>query len=103
MYAIVQACGRQYKVEPGMVLEMDRLAAEPGSKVTLDQVLLVRDDQGLAVGVPVVPNARVAVEVLEHFRGDKIVVFKMRRRKRYRRTQGHRQELTRVKVTEIAR
>lgn len=103
MYAIVQTCGRQYKVEPGTVLELDRMEAEPGSVVNLDNVLLVRDDSGLAIGKPVVAGAKVALEVLEHLRGEKITVFKMKRRKRYRRTQGHRQELTRVKVTGITR
>jgi large subunit ribosomal protein L21 len=86
-----------------MVMEVDRLEAEPGAVVTLDQVLLMRDDNGLAVGAPVVAGATVAIEVVEHLRGEKITVFKMKRRKRYRRTQGHRQELTRVKVTAISR
>lgn len=102
MYAIIQTGGRQFRVEPGMEVELDRLEAAPGTVVTLpESVLLLSDDQGVRVGVPVIAGAAVALEVLEHLRGDKLVVFKMKRRKRYRRKQGHRQELTKVRVKEI--
>jgi len=102
MYAIIMACGRQYRVETGMVLDLDRMTAEPGTVVPLnDQVLLYSDDAGTKIGTPVVAGSTVELEVLEHRRGTKIVVFKMKRRKRYRRKQGHRQELTRVRVKSI--
>ena len=102
MYAIIQTGGRQFRVEPGMEVELDRLEAAPGTVVTLPQsVLLLSNEQGVTVGAPVVAGAAVEIEVLEHFRGDKIVVFKMKRRKRYRRKQGHRQELTKVRIKEI--
>ncbi len=103
MYAIIQAGGKQLRVEPGTVLDIERLDAAPGSVVTLqDQVLLVRDDAGVKIGKPALAGAKVELEVVKHLRGAKILVFKMKRRKRYRRTHGHRQELTRVKVKEIS-
>lgn len=103
MYAIILAGGKQVRVEQGTVLDVDRLDAAPGSVVTLnDKVLLVSDAGGVKVGKPVLAGTKVELEVVSHLRGDKIVVFKMKRRKRYRRTHGHRQELTRVKVKEIS-
>ena len=102
MYAIIRTCGRQYRIEPDAVLELDRLPGEPGDIVSLDDgVLLVNTGDELKVGTPVVEGAGVDLEILEHFRGRKLVVFKMKRRKSYRRKHGHRQELTRVAVKEI--
>ena len=102
MYAIIRACGKQYRVEPGAVLDLDRLTGEPGQTVVLDDaVLLVNQDGAVTVGSPTVPGAKVSLEIADHLRGDKIVVFKMKRRKRYRRKHGHRQELTRVTVKDI--
>jgi len=102
MYAIIRACGKQYRVEPGMVLDLDRLQGEPGQTVVLDDaVLLVSQESGVTVGQPTVPGAKVSLEIGDHRRAAKIVVFKMKRRKRYRRKQGHRQELTRVTVKDI--
>jgi len=102
MYAIIKACGKQYRVEPGMVLDLDRLPGDPGQTVVLDDaVLLVSQDGAVTVGRPTVPGAKVSLEIGSHLRGGKIVVFKMKRRKRYRRKQGHRQELTRVTVKDI--
>ena len=101
MYAIIMVGGKQFRVEQGTVLDIDRLDAEPGSVVTNDQVLMFNDDSGVKVGKPTLAGAKVELEVVAHLRGDKIVVFKMKRRKRYRRTHGHRQELTRVKVKEL--
>ena len=102
MYAIINAGGTQFKVQPGMEFEINRLDGAPGDTLTLDdQVLMVKTDAETLVGSPAVANAAVDLEILEHFRGKKIVVFKMKRRKRYRRKQGHRQELTRVRVKDI--
>ena len=102
MYAIIRTSGKQYRIEPGTVLELDRLEGEPGKILTLDgNVLLVSDDTGLKVGTPVVSGAAVDLEVMGHFRGEKLVVFKMKRRKRNRCKNGHRQELTRVRVKDI--
>ncbi len=102
MYAIVKTSGSQFKVEPGSVLELNRLAGNPGDRVTLDSsVLMVKTDDGLTVGTPTVADASVELEILEHYRGQKLIVFKMKRRKRYRNKQGHRQELTKVQVKDI--
>jgi large subunit ribosomal protein L21 len=85
------------------VLELDRFAGEPGQTVVLDDaVLLVSQEGSVTVGRPTVPGAKVSLEIGDHLRGEKIVVFKMKRRKRYRRKHGHRQELTRVTVKDIA-
>ncbi|MCK5803397.1 MAG: 50S ribosomal protein L21 [Lentisphaeria bacterium] len=102
MYAIIKAGGRQYKVEPGTVFEMNRLAIDEGETLMLDDsVLMVSKDDELTVGTPLVEGAKVELEVNEHFRGKKLIVFKMKRRKSYRRKNGHRQELTRVTVKDI--
>jgi len=102
MYAIIKTSGRQYKIEPGTVFDVDRLAGEPGDSLILeDHVLLLNQDGEVSVGAPTVPGAKVDLEINEHFRGKKLVVFKMKRRKRYRRKKGHRQELTRVTVKNI--
>lgn len=102
MYAVIKLSGKQYKVEPGMVFETDRLDGDQGDSIVLDEdVLLVNDGQELKVGTPSVVGATVELEVVEHLRGEKLVVFKMKRRKRYRVKQGHRQELTRVAVKNI--
>ena len=102
MYALIKASGTQYKVAPGDVLELNRMQGEPGEIVTLeDNVLLYQDEAGTQVGVPTIAGSAVELEILEHFRGEKVIVFKMKRRKRYRRKNGHRQDLTRVSVKEI--
>jgi large subunit ribosomal protein L21 len=101
MYAIVEAGGRQEKVTPGEVLLVDRLEAEPGAEVRFDKVLLVETDAGLMTGTPYVPGASVTAVVDAQTQGKKIRVFKMKRRKQYRRTRGHRTQQTRVRVTGI--
>ena len=101
MYAVIETGGKQYRVAPGDTLDIERLDAEPGHPVTLDRVLFVANDGKFAVGAPTVPAASVVAEVVEHLRGPKQVTFKMKRRKGYHKTIGHRQELTRIKVSEI--
>jgi large subunit ribosomal protein L21 len=102
MFAIVEAGGRQEKVTPGTVVVVDHLAAEPGTEVTFDKVLLVEVDGGqVTTGTPYVAGAKVTGVVEAQTRGKKIRVFKTKRRKQYRRTQGHRTEQTRVKVTGV--
>jgi large subunit ribosomal protein L21 len=102
MYAIIKTGGKQYTVKSGDVLEIEKLDAEVGGKVTFDEVLAIGEAEGqIKVGAPLLEGAKVEAEVVEQFRGEKIVVFKMKRRKGYRRTQGHRQSLTRVKIGEI--
>lgn len=101
MYAVIETGGKQYRVAPGDTLEVERLAVEAGKPVTFDRVLMVAGDGRVTVGTPAVAAASVVADVVEHFRGEKKVTFKMKRRKGYHKTIGHRQELTRIKIAEI--
>lgn len=101
MYAVVETGGKQYRVSAGDKLEIERLAVEAGKPVTFDRVLLVNLDGKVSVGAPTVANATVLADVVGHIRGEKKIAFKMRRRKGYHRTVGHRQELTVVQIKEI--
>jgi len=101
MYAVLETGSKQYRVSAGDTLKVERLAVEAGQPVSFDRVLLVNNDGKVAVGAPTVVGASVTGEVVEHIRGDKKLTYKMRRRKGYRKTIGHRQELTVVKVMEI--
>jgi large subunit ribosomal protein L21 len=101
MYAIVEAGGRQWKVEPGTRFEVNRLAAEVGSTHTVERVLLARDGQELKVGRPYLEGAAVVCEVQQHRLGEKTVTYRFRRRENWRKTVGHRQPLTRLVVKEI--
>ena len=101
MYAVIQTGGKQYRVAPGDTIDVERLEAEAGNAITLDQVLLVGDEGKVTVGQPNVSNASITAEVVEHRRGPKKIAFKMKRRKGYHRKVGHRQELTRIKISEI--
>lgn len=101
IYAIVRTGGKQYRVEPDQTLDVDRLPAEVGSTVELEEVLLVAGDDGVQVGRPVVEGARVVAEVVEHLRGEKIRVFKYKNKTRYRRRKGHRQNYTRLTIRRI--
>jgi len=101
MYAVIETGAKQYRVSAGDRLEIERLPVEAGQTTTFDRVLLVNDGGKIAVGTPTVANAAVVAEVLEHKRGEKKIIFKMKRRKGYHKTQGHRQELTVVRVKEI--
>ena len=101
MYAVLETGSKQYRVTPGDTLEIERLDIEAGNPVTFDRVLLVNNEGKLSVGTPTVTSATVVGDVVEHIRGEKKVSFKMKRRKGYHRTVGHRQELTVVKIKEI--
>ncbi|PIQ82186.1 MAG: 50S ribosomal protein L21 [Candidatus Omnitrophica bacterium CG11_big_fil_rev_8_21_14_0_20_64_10] len=100
-YAIVTAGGRQFRVTTGMVLDVDRLAEKPGKKVTLGPVLAGRGKGGFEVGRPELKGAKVMAEVVGPVRGKKVISYKFKRRKGYHRKIGHRQDLTRLKITEI--
>ena len=102
VYAIVEASGQQFWLQPNRYLDIDRLAAEVDSTVTLETVLLVKDAKGTTVGQPYVKGATVELKVLAHRRGPKLLVYKMRPKKKTRRKNGHRQELTRVRVQSIS-
>lgn len=101
MYAVLETGSKQYRVTAGDTLEIERLATEAGQPHTFNRVLLVNNEGNLKVGSPTVANASVIADVVEHIRGPKLIAFKMRRRKGYHRTVGHRQELTVVKIKEI--
>jgi large subunit ribosomal protein L21 len=101
MYAVLETGGKQYRVAAGDTLEVERLGVEVGHPVTFDRVLLVNHDGQVRIGAPVVDGAKVVGDVVEHKRGDKVIVWKMKRRKGYHKKQGHRQELTVVQVKEI--
>jgi len=102
MYAIFEAKGKQWRAEEGATLRLPSLEAEPGDEVTFDRVLLgQRSDDDVLVGRPVLQDAAVRVEVVRHGKGDKIIVFKRKRRKGYRRKQGHRQPFTEVRIVEV--
>jgi large subunit ribosomal protein L21 len=100
-YAIVEASGQQFWLQPNRYLDLDRLTAEVDSTVILENVLLVKDGTGTTLGQPYVAGASVALKVMAHRRGPKIIVYKMRPKKKTRRKNGHRQELTRVMVESI--
>jgi large subunit ribosomal protein L21 len=102
MYAVVDSGGKQYRVEPGRTLVLDRLDAEAGATVTFDRVLLIGDEDSVTLGTPTVSGATVRGTVLEHGRGPKVIVFRFRPKAHYRRRTGHRSELTRVRIDEIA-
>jgi large subunit ribosomal protein L21 len=101
MYAIVNINGTQTRVEPDAELMVPRLAAEPGQTLTFDQVLLVGDGDKISVGKPYLKGASLTAEVLDHSRGRKLRIFKFKRRHDYRRRRGHRDSLTRIRVTGI--
>ncbi len=101
-YAVIETGGKQYRVAPGQRLEIERLTVEAGQDVSLDKVLAVSDGTTLKVGAPLVEGASVVLRIIEHARAKKVINFKKKRRKGYRRKIGHRQNITRVEVQSIA-
>jgi large subunit ribosomal protein L21 len=101
MYAVVRTGGKQIRMTPGESIRVEKLAGEVGDTVELDDVLLLAGDEGLKVGTPVVEGARVVGTITDQGRGPKIIVFKMKRRKGYRRKQGHRQDYTEILVDRV--
>ena len=103
MYAVIQTGGKQYRVEPGKTIAVEKLPGDAGAQIVFDQVLLVSSGDGgnVTIGKPLVAGAKVTGQIVEQTRADKVVVFKFRRRKNYVRRNGHRQDLTVVKVSEI--
>lgn len=101
MYAVLETGSKQYRVSAGDKLQVERLAIKAGEPVTFDRVLLVNNEGKVSVGSPTVANASVVGDVVQHIRGEKKIAFKMKRRKGYHKTIGHRQELTVVQIKEI--
>jgi len=102
MYAVVKTGGKQYRVSAGEKLRIEQIGAEVGQEIVLDQVLLVADGEALKLGAPLVSGATVKAKVLGHGRGDKVQIYKLRRRKHYRKSQGHRQNYTEIEILGIA-
>jgi large subunit ribosomal protein L21 len=102
MYAVIKTGGKQYRVVPGEKLKVEKLAGDVGSDIVIDQVLMVADGDNVTVGAPMVAGASVKATVVAHGRHDKVMIFKFRRRKHYRKTQGHRQDYTEIQIQQIA-
>jgi large subunit ribosomal protein L21 len=102
MYAIVEIAGQQFKVEKGQEIYVHRLEGDAGSKVEFDQVLLTDKDGKVTVGTPTVASSKVSATILEHLQDDKVLVFKKKRRKGYKVKNGHRQQMTKVKIEGIS-
>jgi len=101
MYAIIEICGKQYKVAEGDIVFFEKLDSEEGKTITFDNVVLVSDDKKVEVGSPYVKGVKVEGKVISHGKGKKVLVYKYKPKKNYRRTQGHRQPYTRVEITKI--
>ena len=101
MYAIVDIAGQQFKVKKDQKIFVHRLEGEPGNQVDFDRVLLIDNDSSVSVGAPVIQGAMITAKILEHLKGDKVIVFKKRRRKGYRVKNGHRQYMTQILIEEI--
>ncbi len=103
MFAVVKTGGKQYKVSEGDVIQVEKLEGEVGAAVTLDQVLMVGENEDVQVGTPMLKGNQVTAEITEQLKDKKIIVFKKKRRKNYRRKNGHRQLVTRLKITKISK
>jgi len=101
MYAIVEIAGQQFKVQKDQKVFVHRLNAEAGSKVEFDRVLLVDNDGSITLGAPAIDGAKVTAQVLDHVKGDKVIVFKKKRRKSYQKSNGHRQQFTAITIEDI--
>jgi large subunit ribosomal protein L21 len=101
MYAVIKTGGKQYRVTAGEKLKVEQIPADIGSEIILDQVLLVSRDDDITMGTPLVSGAAVTAKVVSHGRGDKVHIYKMRRRKHYRKSQGHRQNYTEIEIVGI--
>ncbi len=101
-FAVIRTGGKQYRVTPNAVLTVEKLEAEPGATITFHDVLALGNEGGLTLGAPTVPGASVTATVVEQTRGPKIIIFKKKRRQNYRRKRGHRQDLTVLRIADIA-
>ncbi|MCK9273637.1 MAG: 50S ribosomal protein L21 [Syntrophales bacterium] len=101
MYAVIKTGGKQYKVSVGDILEFEKIEGNSGDMVSFDEVLMIADSEDIKVGTPILEGAKVNAEIISQTKGPKITIFKMKRRKGYRRKTGHRQKLTSLKIKEI--
>ncbi len=103
MFAVLKTGGKQYKVSQGDVIQVEKLEGNVGDKLTLDQILMIGEDDKVDVGAPILAGSQVTCEIMDQAKGPKILVFKKKRRKKYRRTNGHRQLITHLKITDISK
>jgi large subunit ribosomal protein L21 len=101
MYAVIKTGGQQFRVAKGDKLSIQKLEAEAGKTITLDEVMMVNDGKTAKIGTPMVAGAKVTATIVEQYRDEKVVIFKKKRRQNYRRTKGHRQHLTLIEITDI--
>jgi len=101
MYAVVEIAGQQFKVQSGQEIFVHRLEGEEGASIAFNKVLLVENEGNVSIGLPVIDGAEISATILSHLRGDKVLVFKKKRRKSYQKCNGHRQYLTKIKIEEI--
>jgi large subunit ribosomal protein L21 len=101
MYAVIRSGGKQYRVAPGQTIRLESLSGDVGAKIELGDVLLVENEGNIQIGKPLVANAKIEATVIERDRAKKILIFKKKRKKQYRRTQGHRQDYTTVRIENI--
>lgn len=101
MYAVIETGGRHYRVAVGDTIDVEKVTAEAGDQIEIDRVIMVSGEDGVSIGKPLVEGAKVTATVREHIRGPKLIVFKMKPKKRYRRKTGHRQSLTRLTIDSI--
>ncbi len=101
MYAVIQTGGKQYRVEPGSTVRVEKLAGDQGDAVEFNEIVMLSSEGEVKVGKPLVEGAKVTGEIVAQGRGDKVLVFKFKRRKNYKRKQGHRQDFTTVKINEV--
>jgi len=101
MFAVVNIAGQQFKVSENSTYYVPKLSKDPNKNITFDEVLVLNDDKTIKVGSPLIKGAKVKAKVLEHLKDDKVIVFKKKRRKGYRKFNGHRQQLTKIEVTKI--
>jgi large subunit ribosomal protein L21 len=101
MYAVIQTGGKQYKVSPGDIVRVEQLSAKPGETVELTDVFMVADGDKVSIGKPALASAKVTAEVVREDRGEKLLIFKHRRRKNFRKTIGHRQDFTELRIKDI--
>jgi large subunit ribosomal protein L21 len=101
MYAVIRSGGKQYRVAPGQTIRLEKVAGEVGAKIQLENVLLVENDGNVQTGNPLIANAKIEATVVEHDRSKKILVFKKKRKKQFRRTNGHRQDYTALRIDNI--
>ncbi len=102
MYAVIKTGGKQYRVEEGQTIRVEKLDADEGSTVDMPEVLMVANGDDIKIGAPYVENGKVSADIVEHGRGDKIRIIKFNRRKHYRKQMGHRQAYTAIKITSIS-